>query len=155
MQITGLDAVIREHPLFKGLDEDTLALVAGCARNVHFPAGGYLFREGGPADEFYLLRVGRVALEAASPGRGTLTILTLGAGEVAGVSWLVAPYRWRHDARAVDDVRATGVNADCLRRKCETDPRLGYELMKRLVQILLKRLQTTRLQMLDVYGGKR
>jgi CRP/FNR family transcriptional regulator, cyclic AMP receptor protein len=155
MRIAGLDAVIREHPLFAGLDEGTIALVAGCARNVHFPAGAYLFREGDPAKEFHLLRVGRVALEVVSPGQGTLTILTLGAGEVAGVSWLVPPYRWRHDARAVEVVRATAVDAECLRRKCEADPRLGYELMKRVVPMLLKRLHTTRLQMLDVYGSKR
>jgi CRP/FNR family cyclic AMP-dependent transcriptional regulator len=155
MQIAGLDSFIREHPLFEGLDEDTLALIAGCARNVHFAAGAYLFREGGPAVEFYLLRAGRVALEIASPGRPTMTILTIGAGEVAGVSWLVPPYRWQHDARAVEEVRATSIGAECLRQKCEADPRLGYALMKRVVPMLLKRLRTSRLQMLDVAGDAR
>lgn len=155
MHITGIETVIREHPLFSGLGEETLTLVAGCARNRHFPAGAYLFREGETADEFYLLRAGRVALEVAAPGQGTVTILTLGAGEIAGVSWLVPPYRWRHDARAIDEVRATSVDAACLREKCEAEPKLGYELMKRMMPMLLKRLHTTRLQMLDVYGAKR
>ena len=44
------------------------------------------------------------------------------------------------------------MDATCLRRKCEEDHDLGYEMMKRFVPVLIERLQGTRLQMLDVYG---
>jgi len=152
MEIEGLERILREHSFFAGLGDAFLALVSGCARNVRFEAGHYLFHEGEPANEFYLLRHGRVALELHAPGRGPITFQTLGEGEIVGVSWLIPPYRWAYDARALTLVRAIGVDAACLRQKCEADHDLGYEMMKRVTSVLIQRLQTTRLQILDVYG---
>ena len=154
METTSLERIIREHPFFAGLDEAFVALVCGCAKNVRFEAGEYLFHEGGAADQLYLIRHGRVALEVAAPGRGALTIQTLSEGEIVGVSSLIPPYRWTSDVRALDLVRAISMDATCLRDKCEADHSLGYEVMKRFVPVLVNRLQTTRLQALDLYGTK-
>ncbi len=149
----GLAHIVREHPFFAGVEESFAELVCGCAKNVRFEAGQYLFHEGQPADWFYLLRHGRVALELASPGRGAVTFQTLGEGEVVGLSWLIPPYRWTYDARALELIRAIAIDGACLRRKCEADPRLGYDMMKRFMPPLLHRLQDARLQMLDLYGS--
>ncbi len=149
----GLDRIIHEHRFFAGLDEGFLKLVVGCAKNVRFEAGQYLFREGGPADQFYLLREGRVAFEITSPGKSAVSFLTVGEGEVVGVSWLIPPYHWAYDGRAMGLVRAIALDAKCLRDKCEANHDLGYEMMKRVVPILIHRLQATRLQALDVYGA--
>ena len=100
-----LDAVVAESPVFAGLDQPYLELVAGCASNIVFSAGDYLFREGDPADTFYLVRHGRVMLETFVPGRGAVTIETIDDGEVIGWSWLFPPHRWHFDARALDLVR--------------------------------------------------
>jgi len=153
MEIEGLDRIVREHPFFAGLDEAFCKLVCGCAKNVRFEAGQYLFREGGPADQFYLLRHGRVALQVSAPGRGEVTFQTVGEGEIVGVSWLIPPYRWSYDAKALELVRAISMDAKCLRQKCESDHDLGYEMMKRFVPVLVQRLQATRMQILDVYGA--
>jgi hypothetical protein len=88
-----------------------------------------------------------------TPGRGSITFQTVGVGEIVGVSWLVPPYRWTYDARALELTRAIAMDAGCLRGKCEQDHDLGYEVMKRFVPVLVERLQATRLQILDVYGG--
>lgn len=149
----GLERIIREHPFFAGLENGFCTLVCGCAKNVRFEAGQYLFHESEPADQFYLLRHGRVALELSGPGRGPVTFQTLGAGEVVGVSWLIPPYRWTYDARALTLVRAISLDAACLRQKCEDDHDLGYAMMKRFMPVLIERLQATRLQILDVYGA--
>ena len=151
--IEGMEAIVREHRFFARLDDDTIKLIAGCARNVRFNTGEYLFRTDGPADEFYLLRHGRVALDVAAPGRAAITIETIGAGEIVGVSWLVPPYRWNYDARAIELVRAIGMDAKCLRQKCDADHNVGYEMMMRFVPLLVDRLQAMRLQLLDVYGA--
>jgi CRP/FNR family transcriptional regulator, cyclic AMP receptor protein len=148
----GLERILAEQPIFSGLGGSFTALVSGCAKNVRFEAGQYLFHEGQPADEFYLLRHGRVALQLAAPGRGNVTFLTVGPGELAGVSWLIPPYKWTFDARATELTRAIAVDANCLRQKCEADHDLGYEVMKRFMTILVQRLQATQLQILDVYG---
>ena len=148
----GLDRILREHPFFAGLSDADLHFVAGCARNHRFDAGDYLLREGQAANEFFLIRHGRVALEIAAPGQAPSVLLTPGAGEMVGVSWLAPPYKWMYDARAMELVRAIGIDAACLRNKCEADPRLGYEFSKRLMPVLVRRLHATRLQHLDVYG---
>lgn len=151
--MTTIDATLHGVPLFAGLGDDDLRLIAGCGGNVHFAGGERLFRQGDPADTFYVLRQGAVALEIYVPARGPLTIETIEAGDVVGWSWLFAPYRWNFDARAVVPVRATAFDGACLRGKCDADPRLGYELMSRFAQVMIGRLQSTRLRLLDVYGN--
>jgi len=147
-----LEPLLAAHPFFKDLRREHLQVLAGCAANVRFEAGQYIFREGEEAKTFYLLRHGRVALEMAVPGRGVLTIQTISEGDVLGWAWLFPPYRWHFDARAVELVRAIAMDGQCLRDKCEQDHSLGYELVKRFAQIIQERLQATRLQLLDVYG---
>jgi CRP/FNR family transcriptional regulator, cyclic AMP receptor protein len=153
MEIEGLERIVREHRFFSGIDRAFADLVTGCASNVRFTAGEYLLREGAPADELYLIRHGRVALQIASPGRESITFLTVAEGEMVGVSWLIPPYRWSHDAKALELVRAISIDASCLRNKCEADHDLGYAMMKRFVPILVERLHATRMQILDVYGS--
>ena len=147
-----LAELIASSPVFAGLAEDDLALIAGCAQNCGFEDDQLLFKEGDAADTFYLVRRGRVAFELHTPDRGGLVIDTADAGDVVGWSWLFPPYRWHFDARALTPVRATAFDGACLRGKCEDDPRLGYALMSRFAQVLIERLQWTRLRLLDLYG---
>jgi CRP-like cAMP-binding protein len=148
-----LAELIASSPVFAGLTDDDLALVAGCAKNTGFKDGDLLFREGDDADTFYLVRRGRVAFELHTPDRGGLVIDTADPGDVVGWSWLFPPYRWHFDARAVDEVRAIAFDGACLRGKCADDTRLGYELMQRFAAVMIDRLQHTRFRLLDVYGG--
>lgn len=147
-----IEALIREHSVFRGMDTDYITLIAGCGKNVRFNEGVRIFREGDPADQFYLLRRGRVALQINLPGQEPRTLQTLSAGDVLGWSWLFPPYQWYSDAMALEAVGAVALDGACLRGKCDEDPRLGYEMMKRFSRIMLDRLQATRLQLLDVYG---
>lgn len=145
-------ALVREHPFMRRLDERSIRLIGGCAANVRFDPGKYIFREGDAADHFFLIRAGQVALETYVPGRGPLVFLTLQPGDILGISWLVPPYRYRYDTRAVTLTRALAFDAKCLRDKCDADPAVGYELMKRMVPALVERLEAARLQTMDVYG---
>ena len=123
-----IDAMLQDVPIFRGLTPGRLALLAGCAQNVHFDDESTMFREGEPADTFYLVRHGSVALSTFVPRRGPVTIETIDAGDVVGWSWLFPPYCWQFDARAVGAVRATAFDGVCLRDKCEADTALGYDL---------------------------
>jgi CRP-like cAMP-binding protein len=147
-----ISELLREHPFFTDLPQTDLDFIAGCAGNAVFHAGETIFREGGEANHFYVLRYGRVVTEIRDPGRGPVAIQTLGPGDVLGWSWLFPPYRWQHDARAVELTRAVAFDGTCLRAKAESDPRLGYELMKRFARVVVERLEHTRMQLLDVYG---
>ena len=148
-----LEPLLRDHPFLKDLAPEYLALLAGCATNVRFGAGSFLFREGGAADRCFLIREGKLALEIAAAGRGSIIVQTVGAGDVAGFSWLLEPHRWQFDGRAIEPVRAIALDGTCLRGKCADDPRLGFELTQLFARLAIRRLQATRLRLLDVYGN--
>ncbi len=147
-----LQTILAQHPFFKDLQPEYLELITGCATNVRFDVDSYIFHEGEEAHHFYLVRAGTVALEVPTPDRGPMTIQTLGEGELIGWSWLVPPYTWHFDARVLELTRAIALDATCLRKKCEADHNLGYELLKRLTVMIEERLQATQHQLLDVYG---
>lgn len=149
---TGLGPVLAKHPFLADLDAEALDLISGCAANASFNSGEYIFREGDPADQFYIIRFGKISVEINMPNRGPHSVQTLGAGEVLGWSWLIPPHRWRFDGRALELVRAIGLNGKCLRAKCDDNRELGYRLLSRFSGVMVKRLEAARLQLMDVYG---
>lgn len=148
-----LEKTLKEHPFFAELNAEHIALLAGCAKNVVFKAGEFLFREGEDAEEFFIIRHGKVVVETFVPQKGPISIQTREAGEVLGWSWLVPPYRWHFDARAFELTRALTLDGKCLRDKLDIDHDLGYELMKRFSLLIAQRLEATRLQLMDIYGN--
>lgn len=148
----GLNVLLAEHPFFAGMSDVEIALMAGCARNARFAPGEYLCREGSDAAEFFLVRSGSVSIESHAPGRGTMSLQTVGDGDILGFSWLMPPHVWMFDARALQSTRALVFDGACLRGKCENDPRLGYDLMKRVAKVMIDRVHSLRLQLLDVFG---
>ena len=146
-----LEGILANHPFFRDLEPRYLQLVVGCASNVRFAAGQFLFREGEQANQFYLVRHGKVSLEIFSSHDGPITVATLEDGDIVGWSWLFPPYRWKFDSRALTMTRAIALDGACLRNKSEQDHELALELLKRFAYILEERLQATRLQLLNVY----
>ncbi len=153
MTIQTFEKVLAAHPFFEGMAQAHLDTVTGCVANVVFQPGEFIFREGQPADHFYLVREGRVAVEMFVPNKGPVTIETIEGGEMLGWSWLFPPFKARFDARAMTAVRALSLDGGCLRSKCEHDAALGYDLLKRFTQLVVSRLEATRMQLLDLYGN--
>ena len=149
-----LKNILAAHPFFKGLNEEYFALIVGCASNMRVDAGKMIHREGEDADHFYLIRSGKVTLQMMTPNKGPIIIETLAEGDILGWSWLVPPYIWHFDAKAMDLTRMIALDGKCLRTKCENDHHLGYELLKRSANIMVKQLESTRLQLLDIYGDR-
>jgi CRP/FNR family cyclic AMP-dependent transcriptional regulator len=128
-------------------------LAATCATERRAEADEVLCREGQPANEFFEIRGGVVALEIVVPGREALLIETLHDGDLLGWSWLYEPHRWQFDARATAPCDLRVFDGACVRAACDADPALGYEFMQRFAAVMVERLQATRLQLLDVYGN--
>ncbi len=143
--------LLEEHPFFQGLEPRYLDLIVGCAVNVHFDVGNSVFKEGDPANQFYLIREGQVALEANTSDDSPVLIETIESADVLGWSWLFPPHQWQFDARALEPTRAIAFDGTCLREKCKNDHDLGYELVMRFAKIITERLQATRLQLIDYH----
>jgi CRP/FNR family cyclic AMP-dependent transcriptional regulator len=149
-----LEILLTEHPFFAGLEPSSIQGLAGLASYVHYERGKYLFHEGERAAHFYIINEGKVALETFAGERGAITIETIETGEVLGWSWLFPPYRWHFGAWAVEPTNAIVLDGAGLRARCEEDYHFGYELTKRVAQIMMQRLQATRLQLLDLYSTR-
>ena len=144
-----LKETITEHPFFHGMKPEHLDILVGCASEAKLKADQILFREGEPSNQFYLIDSGRVAVEAHEPANGTALVQTLGPGEVLGWSWLFPPFSWHFQARALEPTQAIVLSGAHLLVTAEKNPAFGYELMKRVARVVIRRLQATRKQLLE------
>jgi CRP-like cAMP-binding protein len=138
----------RWHPFVEGLSPEQREILARCAMPVHFQPGQTIFREGEPANRFYLVLKGSVALQMRLPDQGVALIAMVGPGEVLGWSWLIPPYFWHFDATCVEDTAAVFFYGTWLRQMAEEHHAFGHELMKRIAEVLAHRLLATRRQLL-------
>lgn len=143
-----LESVIIDHPFFAGLRPEYLAIITAGAKEARFEPEQVLFREGEPASRFYLIRSGQIALESHQPADGTVFVQTLGAGDVLGWSWLFPPFVWHFQARAVEPTVAIVLDGAHLLNAAERNRDFGYELMKRVAEVVIQRLQAARKQLL-------
>ncbi len=150
--VTTLEPILAQLPFFDGLEKHYLELLVGCASNARYFPGEYLYREGEDANQFFIIRQGKVAIELAIPGRGKVTLQTHEAGDVVGWAWLLPPYRWYFSGRATEVTRVIALDGVCLRRKCDEDAHLGYEFMKRFSAKTAHSLDLLYMQLLDVYA---
>ncbi len=149
----GLEEQLAGHRFVAALPEGAPAALAACARTVRFGPGDLLFNEGTAADTLFLVTGGEVAVEVFGPRPDPAVLDTVGPGDVVGLSWVAAPFRWHFDARARTAVSAIAVDRDCLRERLEADPALGLAFLERFSALVLDRLQATRLRLLDLYGS--
>jgi CRP-like cAMP-binding protein len=145
---TELVETLRKHPFFKGLNDAQYGVLADCAMRTTFKPGEVIFNEGDVANRFYLIESGEVQLEAELMPHEYLGVQQLGGGDVLGWSWLFPPYYWHFSARARSPVTAVFFYGTRLRERCDQDPALGYELMRRVSEIVIRRLQMTRRELL-------
>jgi CRP/FNR family cyclic AMP-dependent transcriptional regulator len=138
-----LEAQVAAHPFLSGIAANHVRLLADCAMRCQFPAGQVIFRKGETANRFYLIERGKVAIES-STGHEVVRIDEVGAGDLLGWSWIFPPYVWHFDARATEPTTAIFLYGTMLREYCEADPPLGYELFKRMSEVMMRRLQAAR-----------
>jgi CRP/FNR family transcriptional regulator, cyclic AMP receptor protein len=145
-------SALAEHAFVRGLPQASVAQLAGAGAEVSFPVGHRLFEDGGPAERFWLVRTGRVALELNVPGPAPLIVDTLGPGDVIGLSWLAPHHRWQFAAVTVMATTAFEFDSAAVTTLLDSDPVLGYQIIRRLINVATGRLQAARIRLLDIYG---
>jgi len=133
-----------KHPFLRDLSPQHVQRVLADASVVEFEPCEIIFSEGDPANRFYLIESGEVELESRAAGCGPVRLETLHEGEALGWSWLFPGFAWRFQARAIQPTRAICCNGAHLLVQAEDDHDFGYELIKRVAQIVIHRLQASR-----------
>ena len=154
IQIEPLATRVALHPFLAGMNHTQLTLLTDCAVARRFNTGQTIFREGEFANGFYLIETGRAALESEAGFGESILIQTIGAGDLLGWSWMFPPYVWQFTARAIEPTAALFFYAAILREYCEKDHSLGYELLKRISAVMVKRLQAAHQQMLSLHAHR-
>lgn len=144
-----LKRFIAERPFLSGLSEPHQKILVDCAMLQQFAEGERIFNEGDPANRFYLILEGEVALESGGGENEPVLIQKISGGDVLGWSWLFPPYYWHFSARATKPTKAIFFYGTRLRELCETDASLGYQLMTRIAAVVIQRLQATRKELLE------
>ena len=147
-----LEADVAAHPFLIGVGEHQIRLLADCAIRTHFEKDQVIFREGETANRFYLIERGEVVLEASAPSREQVAIDVVRDNDLLGWSWLFPPYVWHFSARATEPTSAIFFYGTVLREYCEQDHALGYELFKRMSEVMTRRLQGARTKLLNIYA---
>lgn len=135
-----LENTVIEHPFLKTMREDHLARLLKNVREKDFHRGEIVFRRGDPANCFYLIQSGKIVIEAQSE-KGPVPIQEITSGEALGWSWLLPPFSWHFQARAIEPTHAIVLDGAHLLVTAEQDTEFGYALMKRIAKILIQRLQ--------------
>jgi CRP/FNR family cyclic AMP-dependent transcriptional regulator len=139
------------HPFLAGMNRTQLALLTDCAMAAHFKTGETILREGELANRCYLIETGKVVLESGGSVGEPLLIETIGAGDLLGWSWMFPPYVWQFTARGVEPTTAICFYGTILREYCEKNHSFGFELLKRISAVMVKRLQAAHKQMLSFH----
>lgn len=142
-------ALTAQQPFFKGLDERLIELLADSILEMHFKPGAWIYQQGESANRFYLILEGKVLIESEVRDRGVLPIRTLGPGDDLGWAWLFPPYYMHFSACAVEPTRTIFIYGTRLREKCDANHELGYQLMKRVAEVVVRNLNATQQRLLE------
>ena len=147
-----IEDYLSAHTFFSGLDDDFVKFLSNSATEQRIKKGDVLFQQGGRADKFYLLRNGQVSVQVPALVGPTLEIQTLGEDQILGWSWLIQPYRWSFQARAMEDSNLLEFDGSAILAHCQEDPHFGYELFKRFASLMSERLDAARQKMMDQWN---
>jgi CRP-like cAMP-binding protein len=152
MDASGAVGTFHGSPFVAGLAPSERRRLAALAVRRNADPGDVLLHEGSPTSHLGIVTEGRVALRLQVPGRGSITVLTVEPGDVFGWTALVPPYRSTSTVVAVEPTEAIMFDAVALRAALEEDDALAAALYPRILRSVARRLEATRMQLLDVFG---
>jgi len=138
-----LRTIIAQQAFFRGFSPEHIHLFTDSAMEMYFEPGESILEEGTPANRFYLILEGKVVLGAELEDRGIIPVQTLGPGDDLGWSWLFPPYYTHLSARALTPTKTIFFYGTRLREEAEQDHEFGYQLMKRITEVMIRRLRAT------------
>jgi len=145
----GIAERLAKHPFLKDMPRHHIEILAESATPAHFEKDQIIFKADEPANGFYLIESGTVALQGSVLEHGPITTDIVHAGEPLGWSWLFPPYLWHFDARATEPVVAICFSGIVLRQHRDDDLTFSHELFKRISEVMARRLQHTRARLLE------
>ena len=153
-QTPPLDDNLAAAWLTYSLSTATRGKLARMGRLATLVTGEVLMREGDPSDHLAIVLEGRIGLRVRVPERGPITILTVEPGDVVGWSAVVPPYRATSTAVALAPTELALFDGPPLREALASDAELAAGLYPVILSAVSRRLEGTRLQLLDLFSQR-
>jgi CRP-like cAMP-binding protein len=148
-------AFLKTIPEFAELPDADVDVVAGLAKVGEVKAGNMVDVQGEPANRFCIVVSGRlgVVLELDFGVRKKSYMVTsLGPGSMFAYSGLVGNPHYTAGSRAMTNSTFLEFDVAKLEKEFESDPRLGYVMMKMVAQTIASRLRAMQLQLVQQYA---
>jgi CRP/FNR family cyclic AMP-dependent transcriptional regulator len=143
---------LSDHEFFAEFSGDLLKLLCECSNTCEIKKGQILFRQGENADKFYVVRNGRISIQMPAIMGPALEIQSLDKDQVLGWSWLISPYKWNFQTKAEEDSELLAFDGAIILERCEQDPKIGYELLKKFAILMSVGLNAARQRMMDEWN---
>jgi CRP-like cAMP-binding protein len=148
---------LEQTAFFEGLEADIIARIREASTIQTYLGTEYVYREGDPARDFYILRDGKVLLTCTTtrkPG-AAIRIAQVDPGETFGWAALAGQDLQNTQAQALDDSSAYAIPSRELEEILRDHPAAGCEILLRLFQRVQARLQETRNELRWLTGSTR
>ena len=149
--------VLSQVDLFAGLSERLLTSIGGLCEEISCVEGETLFRESEEAKRLYFLLEGRVALQVQLSSRlENLTVTVIDSpGQGIGWSGIIPPHYYTASALCQIDCHLVAINGQELMRLLEQEPARGFVVMRRVVELISRRLRDSRAALQPVEATSR
>ena len=140
---------LRRVEIFSGLTDEELLKVAGLCKAVRAPAGKTIFQEGDGGDEMYVIHEGSVRVmintRTSDGSVAPSTIHMLHAGQCFGEMILLDNATRSATVVSTDLSTLIVIREPDFRALCESNPRIGYVVIRNLAQDLAYKLRSSNL----------
>jgi CRP-like cAMP-binding protein len=138
---------LRSTEFLHGLDSALLKKLAAIAGEFKFSEGEVIHRAGDEGQAIYLVQEGQVNIQVDAPGGRQVTVLTIGPGQIFGLSSLFPGQQKKGTARVVKPTRAIVIDSQKLLDLFKKDHTLEAVIMARTAQVINERVKSTWLEL--------
>jgi toluene monooxygenase system ferredoxin subunit len=139
---------LQRVPFFKDLDDEERELLGGIARRETAVAGQRIFEEGSPSHTLYIVIGGLVSLRQKPRVEAAEVAIAAGRpGELLGVSAVLGE-EGTHPTSGIclEPTELIEIDAVEFMAALESNPAVGFRIMRRLTHIVAQRLAAARAQ---------
>ena len=129
---------LKQKDIFRAMNKGFVKKIMNVSTTESYDQGDLLFKQGDPANQFYILLTGRIKITLGETGQSVYIVSH--AGEAFGWSSLIDRETYTASAECMTPVKLIRFDQENVLKIIEEDPANGLVFFKRLADILGNRL---------------
>ncbi len=132
-------AQLESHEIFQLLRPEQMSILSAAAEEVPLQAGDTVFLRGEPADDFFVVLEGSVALRMLRPDGVSVLIDEVPAGVIFGSCVCFEIDVYTLTAQCTEDSKILKIKASTLKKLMDDDLVMGYAIQTMISRVYFKR----------------